>query len=181
MKKFSFIVALLGAYLMASAPLYAIENTDVLQVQSAYIYNFTKFIKWPETAFTGKDSPLIIGVIANDAFKGKLDDLNTKKSGTRKLETRYFSKSDSNKACHLLFIADSEKNDVEKILATFQKKPVVTISAIENFSRLGGVIQFVPIRGRLRFIINLSSSREKHVEIDSRLLTLAIEVIDTKR
>ena len=46
--------------------------TKEYQVKAAFLYNFTKFVEWPEQSFAGTNSPLLIGVFGKDPFGGEL-------------------------------------------------------------------------------------------------------------
>jgi len=45
------------------------------EVKAAFLYNFTKFITWPEEAFTGESDPFIIGILGPDPFNNYLNDI----------------------------------------------------------------------------------------------------------
>jgi len=38
------------------------------EVKAAYVYNFAKFVEWPENAFRLNNSPLTIGIIGDVEF-----------------------------------------------------------------------------------------------------------------
>ena len=50
-----------------------IDRKKLIKVKAAYIYNFTKYVRWPEGAFSEADSPLVIGVYGDDPFDAVLD------------------------------------------------------------------------------------------------------------
>ena len=43
-------------------------------LKSVFLYNFCHFIEWPQSAFTGPDDPLVIGVVGEDPFGGLLNE-----------------------------------------------------------------------------------------------------------
>jgi hypothetical protein len=45
------------------------------QVKAAFLFNFTKFVTWPATAFKADDAPFVIGIIGDDPFGPYLDEL----------------------------------------------------------------------------------------------------------
>ena len=53
---------------------------------------------------------------------------------------------------------------------------VITVGDDPSFAEHGGAIQLVTIRKRLRFIINLKAPGFAGVDLDSRLLSLALEI-----
>src|SRR5437867_180076 len=42
------------------------------QIKAAFLYNFTKFVEWPEPAFADPKSPIVIGVLGPNPFGGEL-------------------------------------------------------------------------------------------------------------
>jgi hypothetical protein len=51
---------------------------------------------------------------------------------------------------------------------------VLTISDLEGFTQMGGMVQFVFEQGQLRFSIGQESARLARLQISAKLLTLAI-------
>jgi hypothetical protein len=43
------------------------------EIKGAMLYNFTKFIEWPEGVLGETGAPLIVGVLGNDGFGHALD------------------------------------------------------------------------------------------------------------
>lgn len=151
------------------------------QVKAAYLYNFAKFIRWPESAFVGNDAPLIIGVLGQNSFAGKLMPLSSRMVRNRPIEVKYFKTLKEVQSCHLLYLNISEYGKLESILAKLRCRPIITIGDDQKFASRGGVIQFVTVRGRLRFIINLDVAKSNRIQIDAQLLSLATEVVGAKK
>src|ERR1700744_2569340 len=38
------------------------------QLKAAFLFNFAKFVEWPQQSFTNKTSPLVIGVLGENPF-----------------------------------------------------------------------------------------------------------------
>src|ERR1700722_9242607 len=60
-------VLILAIQCRADAP------TSEYRVKAAFIYNFTQFIEWPDSAFTGPGSPFVVATVGNDPFQGALE------------------------------------------------------------------------------------------------------------
>lgn len=158
----------------------AAEEPSEYKVKAAYLYNFAKFIKWSEGTFHDKSAPLIIGVLGENAFSGKLKPLNSRLVRNRPIRIKYFKTVKEVKNCQLLYIDISEPEELEAILNKLKSRPIITIGETKKFASSGGVIQFVTIRGRLRFIINLDVAKKNKIQMDSQLLSLAIDVLEVK-
>ena len=44
------------------------------QVKAVFLYNFSRFVEWPETAFADPKSPFVVGVFGFDPFGADLDE-----------------------------------------------------------------------------------------------------------
>ncbi|PLY01177.1 MAG: hypothetical protein C0622_07670 [Desulfuromonas sp.] len=173
------ILLALGIILCAIS-LPAIQQLSEEEVKSAYLYNFAKFIKWPEKAFRDDHDPFVIGVYGKSGLDEYLVSLTKKKIRERAVEIRTIASVADAEGCQLLYVAAGAERDGERLLQALSGSAIVTVSDAESFVNQGGVIQFVPIRGRLRFIINLYQANHVGLKIDAQLLALAIEVVEEK-
>lgn len=81
--------------------------------------------------------------------------------------------------CHLLYISLSEERHILDILKEVNKYDIITISDINNFSKLGGVIEFIFENNFIRLSINgnkLDELEEKTLYLDSYIIDMS-EVI----
>ena len=51
------------------------EVSPEYKLKAAFLFNFTKFVDWPPTAFADATSPVVIGVLGDDPFDGALEDV----------------------------------------------------------------------------------------------------------
>ncbi|AGF77308.1 hypothetical protein UWK_00730 [Desulfocapsa sulfexigens DSM 10523] len=151
------------------------SSEDKLKV--AYLYNFAKFIQWPEETFTDEQSPLVIGVLGRSSVEAELAPLAQKTVRNRPIVIRHFSKVEEVQECHLLYISMPPLKSVGKVLQVLGSKAIVTVGDATDFAAQGGVVQFVTLRERLRFLVNLEYALKNHIKIDSQLLSLAVEVV----
>src|SRR5262245_52584440 len=45
------------------------------RVKAVFLFNFSKFVEWPPSAFAAADAPFVIGVFGRDPFGNDLDDV----------------------------------------------------------------------------------------------------------
>jgi len=171
-------IAILMLSLGLAPGVYATSSMGEYQVKAAYLYNFIKFIYWPEKVFKTPHSPLVIGILGVNNFDNKLESLQGKKIGQRSININYFATLKDVHDCHLLYISKSESPEIQEILDKLAIRPIVTVGESKQFVDLGGTIQFVTRRGRLRFLINQKSAQNNYIQIDAQLLSLAIRVIE---
>lgn len=144
------------------------------QVKSAFLYNFTKFVEWPAGAFPGASSPFIIGVVGNETFEGALEKMQQGKSvNGRDLVVKRFKQVTDIGSCQVLFVSDSEKDKMAKILERLGKGNTLTVGDNGQFIQRGGMINFVIENKEVHFEINPDAAERAGLKISSRLLGLA--------
>jgi YfiR/HmsC-like len=166
-------LALFGtAGLLAQQP-----RPNEYQVKAAYLYNFGKFVEWPAIATAANHDPFLICVLGKDPFGTSLDATIAGEAinGERVLAKRV-SKPQEALNCRVLFISSSEEAQLKEILATLAKASVLTVSDMPQFTRGGGMIQFVQEASRVRFEVNLTVAERAGLTLNSQLLKVAISV-----
>ena len=144
------------------------------EVKAAFIYNFAKFVDWPREAFPDPASPIVVGVLGFDPFGSTLDRaLRNKTAQGRSFVVRRFKSIEELEDCHILFISGSENKRLDQILQQLDGSDVLTIGETEGFARVGGIINFIEERNRIRFEINIAAAERGQLRISARLLLLA--------
>ncbi len=143
------------------------------QVKAAFLHNFAKFVKWPDDAFSGPESPVVIGIIGNDPFGKDLDTLVKDKTiRGRKVEIKRFQSAPP-VCCQVLFIGQASKQSWPLARDVLKDCPALTVSDKADFLEQGGIIQFVNEYNKIRFAINVEASKKAGLHISSKLLNLA--------
>jgi len=141
------------------------------QLKAVFLFNFAQFVEWPPHAFQGAKAPLVIGILGEDPFGAYLDDLvSGEKIGERPLiihRNRHLAELAD---CHIIFICRSETRDLEKILAQLKDRAVLTVSDVDTFTRLGGMVRFVTENGKIRLRINVEAAKASRLTISSKIL-----------
>ena len=164
------------------------------KIKAAFLYNFIKFVDWPEEKAGGQNDPIIIGIIGKDPFKDAFEPIANKQTKEKKsLITRFesvekLSKADqtdqseieSLRKCHLVFICSSEKDKVSEVIKLVDNHSVLTVGEMSNMLQFGGIINFLVEENKVRFEINLTAAKQNNLKIRSQLLRLAKRVIDEK-
>ncbi|MBF0165428.1 MAG: YfiR family protein, partial [Magnetococcales bacterium] len=140
------------------------------QVKGAYLYNFTKFITWPASAFVDDQEPFQLCVLGQDPLGESLAALARKSVGARPITIRHADNPQNTAGCHLLFIALSEQERIPAILEATRGKPILTVGDPPEFARQGGMIHFTRINDTLRFAINQETSLKAGLKIHATLL-----------
>ena len=142
-------------------------------VKTTFLYNFAKFIKWPDKAFKSPDSPIVLCILGEDTLGDALTVIKNKTASGRRLLIRYVRDVSEIDICHILFISSSEKDNFSQILKYIKGIPYLTVSDTETFTQHGGMIYLFQQGNNIRFEINLKAAEEAHLKISSQLLKLA--------
>lgn len=167
------------AGLLCACPVLAADLPKLTEseIKAAYLFNFAKYVEWPALAFTGSNSPVVIGVLGQDPIAESLRTAVTGKGvNDRPFEVRRATLDASLAACHILFLPVAERARVREVVTLLKGKPVLTVSDADAFIHQGGVIGLVKRGGNIRVQINLDAASEAGLKVSSKLLILADQV-----
>ena len=151
------------------------------EIKAAFLYNFAKFIEWPEDAFMASTSPLVFGVLGDDPFGPALDALEGKTARGRTVVVRRFVGLQGLDECHILFISSSERERLADVLQVLGSSSVLTVGEMEDFVERGGIINLTITRNKVRFEVNLEAGDRAGLQLSSQLLNLAAGIISDDR
>lgn len=143
-------------------------------LKSVFLYNFCRFIDWPDVAFGSPNDPIVIGVLGEDPFGPLLDEAvhgETFRGRTIRIE-HYRSPREIGR-CHLLFVGASEMGRINEILSAVAGKSIVTVGETAGFVERGGMIALSADRNRVRLLINPDTLRAAKLDVSSKLLRVA--------
>lgn len=168
------LMALLGLF-FASTYVYP-QSVSEYDVEAAYLYNFGKFVRWPADAMDGAKS-FDICVLGRDPFGGSLEKLTANDEiGGRPIRKRVIARASDATGCAIVYISDSESDNVENILAALNGRGELLVSGLPHFAEDGGTIQFMTQDSRVRFAVNLDSAAKNRLGLSSELLKVAVRV-----
>lgn len=150
------------------------DATGEYEVKAAMLYNLTRFVEWPPSAYPGPQAPIQMCILGRDPFGSTLASIVLKQTvNGRPVMIRHSQNDAGIRACHLLYISSSERKTVIQIFATLKGSSVLTVGEITQFAAHGGMIQFSLEEQQVRFDINLDAVARAGLKISSRLLVLA--------
>lgn len=169
--------AKLAALLLFCASTSLGQDVTEVTLKAAFLYNFAKFTEWPQEALPAA-APLVACVIGDQAVgnalqqtaRGRLVSGHAISVARVTLEGPWPS-------CHLLYVSGVAVKQAAEVAAALRGAPVLTISDLDEFARLGGIAQFFVENGKMRFGINLASAKRSRLQLSSKLLALA-ELVD---
>ena len=149
------------------------------KIKAAYLYNFTKFTKWPlQQTSEHAGTTFGICILGQDPLVGAIERLNDKTTAGYRVVVTIIDNVPQKNQCQLLYISQSEKHQLSPVLQAVAELPVLTVSDMEGFIVEGGCIELAMINGKVIFNINLQAVQRAQLKMSAQLLELAKVVID---
>ncbi len=144
------------------------------QVKAVFLYNFANFIRWPQTAFANHQAPFNICILGLDPFQQEIDvTVKNEQINKHAVKVKRLNSMINVDWCQILFISRSEAAHFTTILNFIRKRPILTVSDIDDFVTKGGMIQFFKYRKRMRFYIAHNTIKESGLQASANLLRIA--------
>jgi len=176
---------LLAQWVTVSGGLVAMAESSAStmpQVEAAFLFNFAKFVTWPDEAFQRSGDSLIIGVLGEDPFGAILEDtIRDKTVMGKKLVVKRFARIQDAAHSHILFLSTSEESRLSEMIKALDKTNVLTVSDMEQFAEHGGMVAFTVEDQKVRFNVNVGAVERAGLKMGSQLLKLARIVSDKPR
>ena len=165
---------LAACFSIASRAAFAGQSPTEYQVKAAYLFNFFKFVEWPDDPNADAHAKWVIGFTGESPVSNELARLVEGKNVLgRELQVKKLQTADNPRGCNILFIGESERKRLPAILASVRGSSVLTVADIDNFIESGGMIQFVVEDSRVRVAIDVGATTRARLKVSSKLLSLA--------
>ena len=151
------------------------EVPSEYQVKAAFLYNFGKFVEWPDNVFADPRAPFVIGVFGSDPFQGDLDRIVAGKSiNGHSVVVRLVTSVDGLKGCNIVFVSLAQEKKAAEISAALAGTKVLTVTEnMKHFAESGFMINFVVEDEHIGFQINNAAATRAGLAVSSKLLSLA--------
>lgn len=158
------------------------ESAGEYELKAAMLFNLTRFVEWPPSAFADPQASIVLCILGRDPFGSSLTSLVSKQTGNgRPVQIRHPQNDKDVRGCHVLYISSSERKTTAQIFLTLKGAGVLTVGEMTQFAARGGMIQFSLEEQHVRFDINLSAAERANLKISAKLLSLARIVSDDAR
>lgn len=143
-------------------------------LKAAFLYNFTSFVSWPDTAQAGDGFTLC--VLGEDPFGELLDALAGRAVMDTRLVVRRLHNTKQLEECRLVFFGGTGTARTQAALARLAGLPVLTVSDARGFTGLGGIIESTTSADSVGCAINNAAAEAAGLGISSKLINLADQV-----
>ena len=151
------------------------DGRRVDNLKAVFLYNFIQYIKWPDV---DNPAPFVIDVLGDSGITVPLQGVARMRTvGTRKLAvTVQKTVREPVGTCHILFVSVSMADRLPEIYEQTKDTCVLTVGDTPGFAHKGVAINFVVVKGKLKFEINLKALEYAGLQASSHLLKLGILV-----
>lgn len=146
------------------------------RIKAAYLYQFARYVEWPEGSFAEPDAPLTIAVVGADEIAAELSQMVAGRTvDGRTISVKRLKAGDALADIHVLFIARGASAPLLKVAQARSRSILTVTESVEAFAR-GSIINFTATDRRVRFEISLAAAEKSRLKLSSRLLAVAQQV-----
>lgn len=152
------------------------SRVSAYDVESAYLFNFGKFVRLAPDA-ENRQQNFDICIVGDDPLGTTLDALTAhEKLDGRPVRVLRLKTAAEARKCAIAYISASEGDRLGTDLDMLRGRPVLTVSDAADFMKRGGMIQLIVADGHVRFAVNLDAVRSAGLGLSSELLRVAVSV-----
>lgn len=142
-------------------------------VKAGFVYNFAKFVEWPDSVFAVAAAPLRLCILGKAPLDGRLQLLAQRQAQGHVIEVTDNPSPRDWRNCQMLYLGEDQALRMKTLQSALAHTPVLTISDIPNFAQQGGMIELYIEEGRVRFAINLAIAQQAGLKLDAQILRMA--------
>jgi hypothetical protein len=147
-------------------------------VKAAFVFNFSKFVEWPEGTFESATTPITLCILGDSPIGDPLvEAVRGKQVNGRDVVVHPVASLAGAAGCNLVFISASEQARLQGIFSELADQPVLTVSDAGAAAEHGAIIGLTLEENRVRFEVNLLAARKSGLRLGSQLLKVATRVI----
>lgn len=159
--------------MMAFVSGYAIgQERPTHEIHAAMLYNFIKYVQWPNE---GEAGDFVVGVIGDEKIFATLTQwYNGKPKGSKKYVIKQLSSAEEAAECQVVYIGKSKNREFDNIKNSTSGKSVLTITDGNGMGQKGSCINFKVIDGKLKFELNQGMVNSSNLKVSNQLSSMAI-------
>ena len=142
--------------------------------KALFMYNFTKYIEWPQAKQSGD---FVIGVIGNSAIVGELETIAQKKTvGAQTIKVKQISSADDVTKLHIVYVTEDKSGEAAALAGKVKGKGVVLITDKPGFAKSTSGINYIKKDGKPNFEVSSTHLNEEGVKVSAQLMALGTAV-----
>ena len=164
-------IKLLAAVLLISGCAFS-QDRPMHEVHSMMVYNFTKYVQWPDHAGGGE---FVIGVVGNTDIYNTLNGwYGGKPRGTKTYIIKKFNSAADVTECHVLYIDKSKSGEFDNVNDKLKGKGTLIITDKSGMGEHGSAINFKVVDNKLKFELNQRAIEASNLKVSGALSSMAI-------
>ncbi|MGC4023492.1 MAG: YfiR family protein [Cyclobacteriaceae bacterium] len=142
------------------------------EIHAAMIYNFMKYVQWPDDGNSGE---FIVGVIGEDnVFNTLKSYYDGKPKGAKKYSIRKLDNVADGATCSVVYLGKNKSKEFDNLKNAVSGKPVLTITDSFNLGKKGSCINLKVVDDKLKFEINQGAVSGQSLKVAGQLTSMAI-------
>lgn len=143
------------------------------KIKALFIYNFSKYIEWPDDY---KSGDFIVGIVGETPLTKELEMMSkTKKVFNQAIVIQKYNSTSDIKKCHMLLVPFKEDAKVSECIQKTNQFSTLVVTEKDGLAKQSG-INFVVIQNKQKFQLNKLNIEKRNLKVSSSLLSLAIVV-----
>jgi hypothetical protein len=148
------------------------QERSVEEVYSMMVYNFTKYVQWPDHAVSGE---FVIGVVGSGEMYKILNEwYGGKPRGSKTYVIKKFNSAAEVTDCHVLYIDKTKSNDFDVVNNKVKGKGTLVITDKSGLGEKGSAINFKMVDNKLKFELNQKAIEASNLKVSGALTSMAI-------
>ena len=139
------------------------------EARAIFLYNFAKFVEWPDSAFASSSAPVVIAVVdANEVGRALEHYVRGKNANGRDIEVRQLKSEAGVGDAHIVFIGSTGLTSA--VIAEIGSKPILSVAEDESFLQQGGIIRLFSQGNKVMCAINAKNSTAAGLKLGDKLV-----------
>lgn len=161
--------ALLVTFIVVSTTTSNAQTSSYQELQAAYIFNFAKYVVWPEAA-----PVFVVGVYGETESIEFLEKaFHEKRIAGKNTEVKVIENPEDSRDCNIIYVPESESKNLKNLLTEIEARSILVVTE-EDLIKRGAGISFIVEDDRLKFKIKRSVLQASKLRASDGLLKLAI-------
>lgn len=164
------------AAIVSVSTAYAATEQEIkeYQIKAAILFQLTKYVEWPPSARTAFN----ICFVEDDGFHAMKNWLTSRKVNNQQISIYFLSAKQSELGiCDLIYLGNSRKTAAFNYIEQTESKPILVVSAMEDFVDRGGMVGLVNADGAIGVELNLHAFQDSKLKVSPALIEVARKVM----
>jgi hypothetical protein len=150
------------------------QERPMHEVYSMMVYNFTKYVQWPDHSESGE---FVIGVVGNADVHSTLNAwYGGKPRGGKTYIIKKFNSASEVADCHVIFVDKTKSNEFDLINSKVKGKGTLVITDKAGLGVKGSGINFKTVDNKLKFELNQKALEASNLKVSGTLTSMAIVI-----